>query len=458
MTNLQIEPSSFRDPSGFIFYRNGKILRQINISYRPNFDRLMESGLYKQLTDSEFLIAHCLSTEAPYESESCSLVIEPQKIPYISYPYEWCFSQLKDAALLTLKVQQIAMHYGMSLKDASAYNIQFLNGKPVFIDTLSFETYNEGTPWVAYRQFCQHFFAPLALMKYKDVRLNQLLKVFIDGIPLDLTAMMLPLRSKLNFSVFSHIVAHAKSQKHFNLKQIRRSNYVISKFQLNALIDGLLSFIARLIWKPREFEWSSYYENTNYSALSMKHKQEIIVQFLTRTPHGLVYDIGGNIGVFSRLASADGGKTVCFDTDLSAVEKNYLAIKKNNERNLLPLVMDIANPSPGIGWANEERRSFIQRGKADTVLGLALIHHLAISNNLPLSDIFAFFSALGEYCIMEWVPKEDSQVQRLLSTREDIFFNYSKEQFEYNAEKYFSIVDIARINDSLRSIYLLKIK
>ena len=161
MTSLQIEPSSFRDPSGFVFYRNNKILRQVNVSYRTDYDLLMKSGLYKNLTDSGLLIPHSTSSEAPYKSESCSLVIEPQKIPYISYPYEWCFSELKDAALLTLKIQQTALQYGMSLKDASAYNIQFLNGKPVFIDTLSFEKYKEGSPWIAYRQFCEQFLAQL---------------------------------------------------------------------------------------------------------------------------------------------------------------------------------------------------------------------------------------------------------------------------------------------------------
>lgn len=458
MTNLQIEASSFRDPSGFVFYRNGKILRQVNVSYRPHYDKLMEYGLYKQLTDSELLIAHCVSTEASYESESCSLVIEPQKIPYISYPFEWCFSQMKDAALLTLKIQQIAMDYGMSLKDASAYNIQFNNGKPIFIDTLSFEIYKEGAPWIAYRQFCQHFLAPLVLMKYKDVRMNQLFKVFIDGIPLDLTSTLLPRRCKFNFNVLSHIVAHAKSQKHFGHKQIKSMKYSVSKFQLKAIIDGLQSFISRLVWEPKGFEWGDYYKDTNYSTESIKHKQKIVAQFLSRTPHGLVYDIGGNTGIFSRLASNSGRKTISFDIEPAAVEKNYLTIKSNNEKSLLPLVMDITNPSPGIGWRNEERQSFYQRGNAETIMALAIVHHLAISNNIPLKKIADNFSSIGNYCIIEWIPKEDSQVQRLLSTREDIFPSYTLGEFENIFKENFVIIDVAQIDDSLRKIYLMKSK
>jgi hypothetical protein len=456
MTNLQIEPSSFRDPSGFVFYRNNKILRQINVSYRTDYDLLMKSGLYKNLTDSGLLIPHSTSSEAPYKSESCSLVIEPEKIPYISYPYEWCFSELKDAALLTLKIQQTALQYGMSLKDASAYNIQFLNGKPVFIDTLSFEKYKEGSPWIAYGQFCRHFLAPLVLMKYKDVRLNQLLKVYIDGIPLDLASKILPLQSKFNFSVFSHIIAHAKSQKHFGNRQIQGKKYSISKFQLTAIIDGLQSFISKLKWKPEGFEWGDYYKDTNYSHESTRHKQEIITQFLSQTPVGMVYDIGGNIGTYSRLASTLGRQTICFDIDPAAVEKNYLDIKKSNEKNLLALVMDITNPSPGIGWLNQERNSFGQRGKAETVMALALVHHLAISNNLPLQKIAEAFGSICKYCIIEWIPKEDSQVKRLLATREDIFPDYTKEHFENCFKQEFEITGHIQINKSLRHLYLMK--
>lgn len=417
---------------------------------------LMRTGLYKQLVDSELLIPHSESSEPPFLIESCSLVIEPRKIPFISYPYEWCFSQLKDAALLTLEIQETALKYGMSLKDASVYNVQYYMGKPVFIDTLSFEKYKEGEPWIAYRQFCEHFLAPLVLMKNKDVRLNQLLKANIDGIPMDLVAKLLPLGSKFSFSIFSHIVAHAKSQKHFESKQIQQSNYSMSKFQHRAMIDGLKSFIAKLNWMPKGFEWGDYYKDTNYSDESAGHKRDIIASYLAQTPPGFVIDIGGNIGTYSRLASAIGRETLCIDIDPAAIEKNYLVGKKEKEINLLPLIMDITNPSPGIGWANQERHPFFERSNAETIMVLALIHHLAISNNVPLQKISDVFSLMCNYCIIEWVPKEDSQVQRLLSTRKDIFPEYTQEYFEESFKQNFEIIERKQINKSLRVLYLIK--
>ena len=178
MENRKIK-SSFRDPSGFLFVNEGNLYRQINKSYQNEFDKIMDSGLYDELVEKELLIPHEeSSTESP-QSEKCYKIIKPKLIDFISYPYEWSFSQLKDAALITLKIQKIALEYGLTLKDCSAYNVQFFNGKPIFIDTLSFEIYQEGQFWKGYRQFCQHFLSPLALMSHKDIRLNQLLKIFL---------------------------------------------------------------------------------------------------------------------------------------------------------------------------------------------------------------------------------------------------------------------------------------
>jgi ribosomal protein L11 methylase PrmA len=232
----------------------------------------------------------------------------------------------------------------------------------------------------------------------------------------------------------------------------------LSKFQLTAIIDGLHSFISKLSWKPEGFEWGNYYNETNYSDESTKHKREIVKHFFSKVPQGLVYDIGGNNGTYSRLASDTGRETVCFDIDPAAVEKDYLAIKNSNERMLLPLIMDITNPSPGIGWGNEERNSFFKRGNAETVMALALIHHLAISNNIPLEKIAETFQALCKYCIVEWIPKEDSQVQRLLSTRKDIFQNYTQEYFEACFKKSFCLIDKIQITKTLRYLYLFKAK
>ena len=346
----------------------------------------------------------------------------------------------------------------MSLKDSSAYNIQFENGKPIFIDTTSFEKYTEGKPWIAYKQFCQHFLAPLTLMSYKDIRLNQLLRIYLDGLPLDLVSSMLPFKTKLSFSLLSHIHLHSHAQKKYEKKEINQKNK--RKVSLNGLIgiiDNLESAIKNLRWEPKDTEWADYYDETNYSEDAFRNKKDIISGFLNKVPNiNMVWDFGANTGEFSRLASEKGIKTVAFDIDPSAVEKNYLSVVKNKETNILPLELNVCNPSPGIGWENRERKSLIDRGPVDVILALALIHHLAISNNIPLQKIGLFLNNLCKYLIIEFIPKDDSKVQFLLSSREDIFTAYTKTNFESEFNKYFSILETKPVLDSKRTIYLMK--
>jgi hypothetical protein len=450
-------PGSFRDPSGFLFCREGAIFRQINLVYKEDYDFLIKSGLYRDLTDSNLLIPHeeaDINSPAP---DRLYKVIKPEKIPFISYPYEWCFSQLKDAALATLEIQKRALNFGMSLKDCSAYNIQFRNGKPIFIDTLSFEKYSEGHPWVAYRQFCQHFLAPLALMSHKDVRLNQLLRVYLDGIPLDLASSLLQFYTRFEFSLLVHIHLHAKAQESFSDKTAKITKGRITRLSFMGLIDSLESAVRKLKWRAQGTEWGDYYEDTNYSPEGFLHKKQIISDFLNKLNPKVVWDLGSNVGIFSRIAS-DKKQVISFDGDPAAVEKNYIQCISKGEKNILPLLLDLTNPSPGIGWNNEERMPLLERGPADTVLALALIHHLAISNNLPLDKIADFFSRLCNSIIIEFVPKEDSQVQRLLSTRKDIFTSYTQQILEYEFEKVFVIRDSVPIKDSKRTLYLMEKK
>jgi len=451
-----ILPSSFRDPSGFLFRRDGVIYRQVNTIYGEDYDHLMNSGLYRTLVDAGQFIPHEEASIEPAESDKAYRIIKPEPIQFISYPYEWCFSQLKDAALTTLKIQKTALKYGMSLKDCSAYNIQFRQGKPVFIDTLSFEKYHEGRPWVAYRQFCQHFLAPLALMSYRDIRLSQLFRIHIDGIPLDLASSLLPLRTRFKFPLLAHIHLHARSQSHFADRPVDTHRYKMGRLGFLGIIDSLSSAIGKLRWAPRGTEWSEYYEDTNYSPEAFSHKKQVVSEFLERIRPGDVWDLGGNVGVFSRLASDRGIPTISFDIDPAAVEKNYRESVKRGETNMLPLVIDLTNPSSGIGWQNEERMSLAERGPADTVFALALIHHLAISNNLPLSKIADFLSGICGTLIVEFVPKGDSQVQRLLSTREDIFPDYTEEHFENEFGEHFKILSKTGITDSKRTLYLME--
>ena len=459
MITENILPGSFRDPSGFLFTQNSQIYRQINHVYKDNYDLLMRSGLYQRLTENKKLISHDEIKNGTLEREGPYKTIQPEKISFISYPYEWCFGQLKDAALLMLDIQKTAIEYGLSLKDASAYNIQFKSGRPIFIDTLSFEKYEETKPWIAYRQFCQHFLAPLALMRYSDIRLNQLLKVYIDGVPLDLASRLLSMRTQFHFSLFLHIHMRAKFQKDFASRRSIDVKYrKNSRLSLLALVDNLETTISKMRVKHAKTEWNEYYQNTNYSEESWLSKKNLVSELLDQINPAVVWDLGANTGIFSRLAASKGIETISFDSDPLAIEQSYQIAKNNNEKNILPLCLDLTNPSPGIGWQNEERMSLIKRADNDTVLALALIHHLAITHNIPLGCIAEFLSRLCKNLIIEFIPKDDSQVQKMLSNREDIFSAYSQSEFEAAFSHYFDIVKRLAIKDTKRSLYQMRKK
>jgi hypothetical protein len=450
--------ASFRDPSGFLFSRGGILYRQINPLYADDYARLVGSGLYEKLVKAGLLIPHVevdLSASTALNADAFK-VIQPERVPFISYPYEWSFSQLKDAALATLSIQKRAMKYDMSLKDASAYNIQFVRGKATLIDTLSFEKYKEGQPWIAYRQFCQHFLAPLALMAYCDVRLSQLLRVYIDGVPLDFASKLLPAHTRLNFGLLTHIHLHAGAQKKYAGENIV-SRAKMSRPSLLGFIENLEATVKKMTWKPAGTQWWNYYDITNYSDAAFEHKKQLVTEWIGRVQPAQVWDLGANTGVFSRVASAAGVFTLSFDIDPAAVEQNYLRVKNDKEQNLLPLQLDLTNPSPALGWANRERDSFSVRGPAEMMLALAVIHHLAITNNVPLPQLADFFAGTGKWLVIEFVPKSDSQVQKLLAVREDIFPNYTREGFEAAFKECFIIHESVAVRESERQLYLMEV-
>lgn len=454
-----LESSSFRDPSGFVFSKKGDIYRQINNVYKSNYDLLINSGLYKFLVDRKLLIPHYEVTVEPPDPQNCYKTIKPEEIKFISYPYEWSFSQLKDAALTTLEIQKKAMEFGLTLKDASAFNIQFKDGKPLLIDTLSFEKLEKGKPWAAYRQFCQHFLAPLALMAYKDLQLNKLFTVFLDGIPLQVASSLLPLKTIFNFPLLIHLHVHAKIQYKYADKTLQEyKEKEIRKTSLLGIIESLELAIKKLNLKPKDTAWTNYYEDTNYSTEAFNQKKQVISDFLDDIKPKLVWDLGANVGLFSREVSKKNIYTVAIDSDPACVEKNYLICLDKKETNVLPLHIDLTNPSPDIGWQNNERLSLLKRGPADAVIALALIHHLAISNNLPFAKIADFFNQIGNNLIIEYVPKSDSQVQRIISGREEIFPNYSREKFEQEFMKYYQIIKVVQLINSERILYLMKRK
>lgn len=453
-------PASFRDPSGFLYHREGELLRQVNASFQANYDQLIQSGFYGVLSTEELLIPHQEVDLELAATEDAYKVLRPQKIPFISYPYEWCFSQLKDAALITLRIQRLAINEGMSLKDASAFNLQFLNGKPILIDSLSFESYAEGKPWIAYRQFCRHFLAPLALMALRDVRLSQLLRAHIDGLPLDLASSLLPRRSWLNLGLVVHLHLHAATIRRLAGMRVdleRRSRGMTRNAMLG-LIDSLERLVKKLRWDPQGTRWADYEDMDHYPAEAKQRKEALVKEYLDIAEPKMVWDLGANVGRYSRVASSAGAYTVSIDSDSGAVEQNYLQMAAEGEKSLLPLLADLTNPSPSLGWHSSERDSLLARGPADAVLALALIHHLAISNNVPLDHLAEFFAQAGHWLVIEFVPKSDPQVRLLMAAREDIFTNYTQVGFEIAFEECFHIHRAEDLPGTERRLYLMQAK
>jgi hypothetical protein len=457
---MERNDSSFRDPDGYIFVFEGEVYRVVNTSYRQNYDHLLSSGLYQKLAEKRLLIPFTEVDPTHFSLTEVYKVLKPERIPFISYPYEWSFNMLKDAALLTLKIQQIALAYGMSLKDASAFNVQFQNGKPVFIDTLSFELFSCKQPWIAYRQFCQHFLAPLALMANVDARLNRMLIIFLDGIPLDVTAKMLPVKNRFNLGLYLHIFLHAKSQnKHQNdYTRISDGKRKFSLKAMQALVEGLISTVENLSWKASGTEWADYTDEEVHKKEYTNLKTQVISELLDKAKPKTVWDFGANNGIYSRLASEKGIKVISFDLDPACVDLSYLLVKKNKAPNILPLFMDLLNVTPSIGWGGTERLSLYQRTRPDLIIALALIHHLAISANIPLESIASNFSRIADSLIIEFVSKEDEKVQLLLLNRQDIFPNYTQAHFEKIFLLYYRIEEILPSEYSSRTFYLMKKK
>lgn len=444
--------------SGFVFTENGKIFRQINAAYKDVYDFLHTSGLYKKLVEKEYIVPHEEVELDKRKDKNFYKFIKPKMIEFISYPYEWCFSQLKDAALLTLNIQKTALEHGLCLKEASAYNIQFENSKPVLIDTMAFEIYKFNSPWVAYKQFCKHFLAPLAMMSYTDVRLCQLLKFNIDGIPLDMCCNILPLKAKLNIGLANHlykIVEHEKKEEHIKLKHQQ------SKMTLNAqkaMLNSLIECIKSLKFPLGEAETNILYKHSKYSDKVFFAKKEIIAKYIEKARPKVIWDLGANRGKFSRIASDNGIFTVAFDIDPIAVERNYLHSKKAKERYMLPLLQDVANPSVEYAVLNNQKHGFLKRANADLIMALSLINHLAITNGISYESLAPFFKKLAPYLIIEFVPKNDDKVQAMIPANDDIFDDYNQENFESIFLKSYDILEKENVEDTERYIYLMKVK
>jgi hypothetical protein len=453
----QAVEGSFRDPSGFVYTRDGTLYRQVNAGFRQPFEAFLASGLYDELVGEQMLVSHQPVGLEHSATPEAYAVLRPERIGFISYPYEWSFGQLQDAASATLQIQERALAKGFTLRDSSAYNIQFQGGRPVIIDTLSFEPWQEGQPWAAYKQFCEHFLLPLLLMSSTDIRCGTLLRTYIDGIPLDFGSRLLPRRTWASLSAVLHIHLHAWAQGRYAGSAVSSAakGKTMSRSSLLTLVKNLRTAVQRLSWNPSGTEWAEYTTDNNYSDAASQSKRRMVVAHLMEAKARTVWDLGANTGEYSRAARESAASVVSFDVDPAAVERNYRRVRSEGEVGILPLLLDLTNPSPAQGWAGRERLSLEERGPADAVLALALVHHLAIGHNLPLERIAGYLSRLGRLLIIEFVPKSDSQVKRLLLSRPDIFPGYTKEGFEGAFREHYDIRAVERVADSERWLYAM---
>lgn len=460
MTTYTRHPSSFKDPSGFVFKAEGTIYRQVNQYYAAQYRQLMDAGLYQQLTGSKQLIPHEEIAENKTSTAEWYTTLLPEPIPYISYPYEWCFEQIQDAALLTLSILKTSLQHGMILKDATPYNIQFYKGRPVFIDTLSFDTYDPKQPWIAYRQFCQCFLFPLYLEHYLKTDIQKVLSTYIDGIPVDFVAKLLPLKSRLSLGVWLHVyLQHSASTSTSASARTNKPNGAFSKKKLLDVISHLTNIITNFpANKQYKTTWSNYYEDTILSREYLQEKERIIQGFCRQTNARSVLDLGANDGHFSKLFAAHQMQVIATDADNRCISKLYQEVKQNKIENILPLMLDVANPSPAIGFNNQERSAFHDRIQTDLVAALALVHHLVIGKNISLAVLAEYFNDIAPELIIEFVPKEDEKVQQMLKTRPDTFLDYDQAHFEHYFTTYFTIVEQATVPGTHRILYKMQRK
>jgi len=454
MSGYTRHPASYKDPSGFVFQVNGKIYRQVNKVYAENYDHFIGSGLYEVLTGKHYLLSHTEIKDNITSGEEWYITLLPEQLSFTSYPYEWCFEQMKDAALLTLEIVKIAVGKGMILKDATPFNIQFNKGKPVFIDTLSFEKYDASLPWIAYRQFCETFLFPLWLAHYHKTGFQHLLGVYPGGIPVEIAAKLLPGKSGLNPGVWLHVRLQNKLNKS---KVSNKTTHSFTKNKLLNLVSHLESIIQKLD-NSNKTNWSNYYTENINSPEYLHEKEKIILDLLSKARGNKALDLGANDGQFSLLAAEKGYDVVATDNDEQCINNFYKKIKKLNIAAILPLCIDITNPSPASGFDNRERAAFSERIQPDIVMALALIHHLVIGKNIPLSMVAEYLSRLAPQLIIEFVPKEDEKTQLLLQNKKDIYTEYSKEGFESCFGLYFNFNTAKQVGDTGRFIYMMNKK
>jgi hypothetical protein len=449
-------PSSYRDPSGFVYQEEGVFYRQINPVYFQEYNSAKTSGVYQQLFDKKWLIPH-----KEISANEDKIVILPEQLDFITYPYEWSFNQYKHAAQLTLRLQIFLLENNFSLKDASAFNIAFHNGKAICIDTLSIEKYKENTPWRALKQFNEHFFGPLLLAQKHGGQYLKTLQNSINGIALSDVKRQLPFTSRFHPTIYSHIHLLCKSDgKESNEYHVDKQVHLSKSSQLK-MLQALEQHIDSMVCKENT-EWSSYYDQINYREDSFQIKKKLIKEWCASIEARKIIDLGGNDGTFAKELLTQSDQIIVSDIDQPAIDQCYLNQLKSKNGKLLPIVCDLMQPSPAVGFNHAERESFTSRVidfKPNVSMALALIHHITLTGNVPFEMSASYFAQLSPYLIIEFPDREDSWVQFILDSKRDarhLFDDYTVAAFAKAYQKEFKLIKSEKIEGTERMLFLFK--
>ncbi|MFT3847015.1 MAG: class I SAM-dependent methyltransferase [Lacibacter sp.] len=448
-------PASFRDPSGFIYEKDGVLYRFVSTVYQPHYDLLQSAGLAHDLIKQNLLLPFTELNENHTGRNDWFKTLQPQQVPFFTYAWEWSFNQLKDAALTTISICKSSLQKGMILKDATHTNIQFVDGNAKLIDTLSFEKYEEGEQWIAYRQFCECFLNPLLISAHTGMEVHKLLLAYPDGVPAALTATLLPFKTKLSSSIYLHVHLHAKlagqtAKENTTKRKVTQKN-------IEQILQSLHDLIQDLKLPAKKTVWNNYYDETILSEQYLNEKKKVVSSILSEINYNSVIDLGANEGEFSLLCNKD-ALVVSADFDSDCINSLYTASKQRKQKNILPVVADLTYPSPAMGWMNNERPALFNRKKFDVCLALALIHHLAIAKNISFMQLADFFAKAADLLIIEFVPKNDAKVEGMLKWRKDIFEGYSEKEFENAFAVNFELKQRLPITGSKRTLYYFQKK
>ncbi len=462
------EPGSFRDRDSRVVVTDEAIYRALSPEGTEDWEAFSASPLLGQLTASGQLIGtRVVGTEVLGDltdllPTGVEKVLEHDRIPFVSYPYEWTFSMLQDAAKLQLELGIAAIDAGLTLKDATPYNVQYLGSRPTFIDIGSFEKITEGEPWIAYRQFCMLYLYPLLFQAHKDIPFQPWMRGSIDGIqPID-AIKVFSLRDRLRRGVFLHTSLHARLDRRANKSgpgsaEANKQTRQVKPKQIQAQLQSMHRLISKLKWKAGETSWSGYRQSNTYSDDDDRRKQSFVAEVAAEERPALTWDMGCNDGAYSRIAAENSERVVAFDFDHATVEALYRSLKEEGNTRILPLVSNLADPSPALGWRGLERKTLVDRGAPDLMLALALIHHVSISANIPIADFLQWARDMGTTLLIEFPKRTDPMVRALLANKHDgANPDYEEGNFERELEKRFTVERREELPSGDRILFLAK--